>query len=86
MFSNVKIVVFAPMPIASDTTAAIVNAGAFASDRNGVALLVVLDTLPPAERLFVLHDLFAIPFDESGSIMGRSPAAAKQIVVPTLCG
>ena len=46
----------------------------------GVALLVVLDTLTPAERLaFVLHDLFAMPFDEIGSIVGRSPAAAKQL-------
>src|SRR5687767_13529309 len=46
----------------------------------GVALLVVLDTLTPAERLaFVLHDLFAVSFDEIGSIVGRSPAAAKQL-------
>src|SRR6266511_3632874 len=46
----------------------------------GVALLVVLDTLTPAERLvFVLHDLFAMPFDEIGAIVGRSPAAAKQL-------
>ena len=50
------------------------------ADSVGVALLVVLDTLTPAERLaFVLHDLFAMPFDEIGSIMGRSPAAAKQL-------
>jgi RNA polymerase sigma-70 factor (ECF subfamily) len=44
------------------------------------ALLVVLDTLPPAERVaFVLHDVFAIPFDEIGQIMDRSPAAARQL-------
>jgi RNA polymerase sigma-70 factor (ECF subfamily) len=50
------------------------------ADSVGVALLVVLDTLAPAERLaFVLHDLFAVPFDEIGSIVGRSPAAAKQL-------
>ena len=50
------------------------------ADSVGVALLVVLDTLTPAERLaFVLHDLFAVPFDEIGSIIGRSPAAAKQL-------
>ena len=50
------------------------------ADSVGVALLVVLDTLTPAERLaFVLHDLFAIPFDEIGSILGQSPAAAKQL-------
>ena len=50
------------------------------ADSVGLALLVVLDTLTPAERLaFVLHDLFAVPFDEIGSIVGRSPAAAKQL-------
>ena len=50
------------------------------ADSVGVALLVVLDTLTPAERLaFVLHDLFAMPFDEIGSIMGRSADAAKQL-------
>ena len=53
---------------------------ALLADSVGVALLVVLDTLTPAERLvFVLHDLFAVPFDEIGSIIGRSPAAAKQL-------
>ena len=53
---------------------------ALLADSVGVALLVVLDTLKPAERLaFVLHDLFALPFDEIGSILGRSAAAAKQI-------
>jgi len=46
----------------------------------GLALLVVLDTLAPAERItFVPHDLFAVPFDEIGSIVGRSPAAARQL-------
>jgi RNA polymerase sigma factor (sigma-70 family) len=46
----------------------------------GVALLVVLDRLSPAERLaFVLHDLLAMPFAEVGLIVGRSPAAAKQL-------
>src|SRR5689334_20947400 len=50
------------------------------ADSVGVALLVVLDTLTPAERLaFVLHDLFGMPFDEIGSIMGRSSGAAKQL-------
>jgi RNA polymerase sigma factor (sigma-70 family) len=50
------------------------------ADSVGVALLVVLDMLTPAERVaFVLHDLFALPFDEIGSIMRRSPAAAKQL-------
>jgi RNA polymerase sigma-70 factor (ECF subfamily) len=50
------------------------------ADSVGVALLVVLDTLTPAERLvFVLHDLFGLPFAEIGPIVGRSPAAAKQL-------
>jgi RNA polymerase sigma-70 factor (ECF subfamily) len=50
------------------------------ADSVGVALLVVLNTLTPAERLaFVLHDMFAMPFDEIGPIVGRSPAAAKQL-------
>jgi RNA polymerase sigma-70 factor (ECF subfamily) len=50
------------------------------ADAVGLALLVVLDSLTPAERLaFVLHDLFAVPFSEIGDIMGRSAAAAKQL-------
>jgi RNA polymerase sigma-70 factor (ECF subfamily) len=50
------------------------------ADSVGVALLVVLDTLTPAERLaFVLHDLFAMPFEEIGPILGRSPEAARQL-------
>src|SRR5262245_58666000 len=53
---------------------------ALLADSVGVALLVVLDTLGPAERLaFVLHDLFGMTFDEIGSIIGRSSAAAKQL-------
>src|SRR3954447_21998592 len=46
----------------------------------GLALLVVLDSLTPAERVsFVLHDVFALPFDEIGPIVGRTPAAARQL-------
>src|ERR1700722_1020763 len=46
----------------------------------GLALLVVLDTLPPAERLaFVLHDMFAMPFEEIAPIVERTPAAARQL-------
>jgi RNA polymerase sigma factor (sigma-70 family) len=46
----------------------------------GLALQVVLDTLTPAERLaFVLHDLFAVPFEEIAPILDRSPAAARQL-------
>jgi RNA polymerase sigma factor (sigma-70 family) len=50
------------------------------ADSIGLALLVVLDTLPPAERLaFVLHDVFDIPFEEIAPIVGRTPAAARQL-------
>lgn len=50
------------------------------ADSVGLALLVVLDTLTPAERVvFVLHDMFAVRFDEIASIVGRSSAAARQL-------
>jgi RNA polymerase sigma-70 factor (ECF subfamily) len=50
------------------------------ADSVGLALLVVLETLAPAERLsFVLHDMFAVPFEEIAPIVGRSPAAARQL-------
>jgi RNA polymerase sigma-70 factor (ECF subfamily) len=50
------------------------------ADSVGLALLVVLDTLTPAERLaFVLHDLFAMPFEDIGPIVGRSSEAARQL-------
>ncbi len=50
------------------------------ADSVGLALLVVLDTLTPAERLaFVLHDMFAVPFDEIAPIVDRSPDAAKML-------
>jgi RNA polymerase sigma-70 factor, ECF subfamily len=53
---------------------------ALIADAVGLALLVVLDTLTPAERLaFVLHDLFALPFDEIAPIVERSPTAARQL-------
>jgi RNA polymerase sigma factor (sigma-70 family) len=53
---------------------------ALLSDSVGLALLVVLETLTPAERLaFVLHDMFSVPFDEIAPIAGRSPDAARQL-------
>jgi RNA polymerase sigma factor (sigma-70 family) len=53
---------------------------ALTADAVGAALLVVLETLQPAERLaFVLHDLFAVPFEDIATIVGRSPAAARQL-------
>ena len=51
---------------------------ALLADSVGLALLVVLETLAPAERLaFVLHDLFSVPFEEVAEIVGRTPAAAR---------
>ena len=53
---------------------------ALLADSVGLALLVVLDTLVPAERLaFVLHDLFAVPYEEIAAIVGRTPTAARQL-------
>ncbi|MFF3271214.1 sigma-70 family RNA polymerase sigma factor [Streptomyces chrestomyceticus] len=53
---------------------------ALLADAVGLALLVVLQTLAPAERLaFVLHDMFGVPFDEIGPLVGRTPAAARQL-------
>lgn len=53
---------------------------ALLADSVGLALLVVLETLDPAERLaFVLHDMFAVPFDEIAPLTGRTPAAARQL-------
>ncbi|HJZ89755.1 MAG TPA: RNA polymerase sigma factor SigJ [Gemmataceae bacterium] len=53
---------------------------ALVADSVGLALLVVLETLAPAERLaFVLHDMFAVPFAEIAAIVGRSPAASRQL-------
>jgi RNA polymerase sigma-70 factor (ECF subfamily) len=53
---------------------------ALIADSIGLALLVVLETLSPAERLaFVLHDLFDMPFGEIAPIVGRSPTAARQL-------
>ncbi|HZA80041.1 MAG TPA: RNA polymerase sigma factor SigJ [Actinomycetes bacterium] len=53
---------------------------ALLADGVGLALLVVLETLAPAERVaFVLHDLFAVPFEELAPIVGRSEAAARQL-------
>ncbi|HEU5155771.1 MAG TPA: sigma-70 family RNA polymerase sigma factor [Streptosporangiaceae bacterium] len=53
---------------------------ALLADSVGLALIVVLETLTPAERLaYVLHDMFSVPFDEIGAILGRSPDAARQL-------
>ncbi|MGH6708168.1 MAG: sigma-70 family RNA polymerase sigma factor [Bradyrhizobium sp.] len=65
-----------PEPIASDEH----ERDADMADSVGAALLVVLEMLAPAERLaFVLHDMFAVPFEEIAPIVGRTPAAARQL-------
>src|SRR5436190_4619980 len=69
-----------PEPIISREDQAHPEREALQADAVGLALLVVLETLTPAERLaFVLHDMFAVPFDEIAPIVGRSPAAARQL-------
>jgi RNA polymerase sigma factor (sigma-70 family) len=69
-----------PDPIVSHTDGTDPEHEALLADSVGLALLVVLDTLTPTERLaFVLHDLFAVPFDEIAPIVGRSPSAAKML-------
>jgi RNA polymerase sigma-70 factor (ECF subfamily) len=70
----------APEPVATDTPGASPEQEALLADSVGLALLVVLDRLTPAERLaFVLHDMFAVPFEEIGPIVGRSAEAARQL-------
>ena len=67
-------------PIASGPDGSDPEHEALLADSVGLALLVVLETLAPAERLaFVLHDMFAVPFDEIAPIVGRSPSAARQL-------
>ena len=69
-----------PEPIVSREDGVDPEHEALLADSVGLALLVVLETLGPAERLaFVLHDMFAVPFDEIAPIVGRSPAAARQL-------
>ncbi len=70
----------APEPIVSREDGTDPEHEALLADSVGLALLVVLDTLAPAERVaFVLHDLFDLPFDEIAPIVGRSPTAARQL-------
>jgi RNA polymerase sigma-70 factor (ECF subfamily) len=69
-----------PDPIVSREDGANPEEEALLADSVGLAMLVVLEKLAPAERLaFVLHDMFAMPFDEIAPIVGRSPAAARQL-------
>src|SRR4051794_39511177 len=69
-----------PVVTRADDTAPAPEGEALAADAVGAALLVVLETLQPAERLaFVLHDVFAVPFEDIAPIVDRSPAAARQL-------
>jgi RNA polymerase sigma-70 factor (ECF subfamily) len=69
-----------PEPAASNADGTDPEQEALLADSIGPALLVVLHTLPPAERLaFVLHDIFAVPFGDIASIVGRSPVAVRQL-------
>jgi RNA polymerase sigma factor (sigma-70 family) len=69
-----------PEPILSREDGADPEHEALLADSVGPALLVVLETLAPAERIaFVLHDMFAVPFEEIAPIVRRSPAAARQL-------
>ena len=70
----------APEPVATGTRGSSPEQEALLADSVGLALLVVLDRLTPAERLaFVLHDMFAVPFEEIAPIVGRSAEAARQL-------
>jgi RNA polymerase sigma factor (sigma-70 family) len=69
-----------PESVLSDFDGADPEQEALLADSIGPALLVILHTLAPAERLaFVLHDMFAVPFDDIAAVVGRSPAAARQL-------
>src|SRR5262245_4458662 len=72
--------VHVPEPILSRDDGTDVERDAVIADSVGLALLVVLETLAPAERLaFVLHDMFGVPFEEIAAIVGRSPVSARQL-------
>jgi RNA polymerase sigma-70 factor (ECF subfamily) len=69
-----------PDPIVDPVPGSDPEQRALLADSVGLALLVVLDTLAPGERLaFVLHDIFAMPFDQIGPIVDRTPDAARQL-------
>lgn len=72
--------VYMPDPVVSRVADADPERQAVIADSVGLAMLVVLDTLSPSERLaFVLHDMFAVPFDEVADILATSPASARQL-------
>jgi RNA polymerase sigma factor (sigma-70 family) len=69
-----------PEPVVVEDGETLPEEEAMLADSVGLALLVVLDSLAPPERLaFVLHDMFAVPFNEIATIVGTTPAAARQL-------
>ncbi len=71
---------FVPDPVSLKADTRAPEDEAVQADAVGLALLVVLETLAPAERLaFVLHDMFGLSFDEVAEVVGKSPAAARQL-------
>jgi len=77
---NELVGVHLPESVVSDADGIDPETEALLADSIGSALLVIMHTLAPAERLaFVLHDIFAVPFDDIAAVVGRSPAAARQL-------
>jgi RNA polymerase sigma-70 factor (ECF subfamily) len=80
MRSELPLEIHTPDPIVSPVGGSEPEREAVLADSVGLALLVVLDSLSPAERVaFVLHDIFAVPFDQVAQIVESSPAAARQL-------
>jgi len=78
--SEASLEIHLPDPIVSPKEGIDPEHEALLGDAVGLAMLVVLDALAPAERIaFVLHDVFAVPFDEIAPIVGRTPTAARQL-------
>ena len=77
---EVPVDVHVPEPVVSPADGLGPEDEALLADSVGLALMVVLDSLAPAERVaFVLHDLFAVPFEEVADLLDRTPAAARQL-------
>ncbi len=69
-----------PDPVVSPASGVVPEQEALVADSVGLALMVVLEMLAPAERLaFVLHDMFSVPFEDIAPVVGRTPAATRQL-------
>jgi RNA polymerase sigma factor (sigma-70 family) len=78
--AEVPLDAFVPEPIVSSAAGGDPEQEALLADAVGIALQVVIDSLSPAERVaFVLHDMFAVPFEEIAELLERSPAATRQL-------